>query len=635
MKAIQISLLVLALSTARAATPSDPYFSQQWYLHNDGSQEVLIDIDNYHSLHQKGAAGVDIGWSEAQGLLANRAASPVTVAVIDTGIDPNHPDLSGRILPDGFNFLKDNPHNSPSVFDDIGHGTHVAGIIAANTDNRIGITGVTPSSVKILPLRVLSNNFVNFSFMGKLISNYAADAINYAVDHGAQVINMSFGWPKLVDTVQARKAVQNAIDKGVLIVAAAGNDRKSEPTYPCDYDGVLCVGAVTNTGSLTFFSNMGGVTDILAPGDSILSLYPLKVESRKLRIQGFENLSGTSQAAPLISGIAATLRSIYPDISLNELKARLFASGSELPQADAALYGLAHLDRAIRAQPQAVYVPEFKGVDAVSIDEASLTAQGQFTVTNLWAPAQNVKAQILINGKDAGDVSADQLASGGRLSVPWKYQFSSLEESSQLHFAMRVSDSTGKTKSFSIELPAVRSAEKVGAAQARALPPANWIGANLGKLYSRFVQVQDYPALPRLPAYYQIIGANGQGSSYQLFDPAQPNPLQILNVPGITVVGKVFPQVIRMDANGDGKLDWMVAGVAREKDQLYYQFYFVNSSLQPLWGNVDNSSWRVLVDSRYASMLPRNYAAPGSWIKSGDKLLPAFIDYGVLPDPDN
>lgn len=638
MKLIQFSLFALAsalaLSTAYAATPSDPYYPQQWYLHNDGTQEVLIDIDDYHNLHQKGVAGVDIGWAEAQELLANRATSPVTVAVIDSGIDPNHPDLVGRVLPDGFNFLKDGSHDLPPVFDDMGHGTHVSGIIAANADNKIGITGVTPSSIKILPLRVLSKNFINFSFMGRLISDYAADAINYAVDHGAKVINMSFGWPKLVDTANARKAVQNAIDKGVLIVAAAGNDRKSEPTYPCDYEGVLCVGAVTNTGALTFFSNMGGITDILAPGDGIVSLYPLQVESRNLRIQGYENLRGTSQAAPLISGIAATLRSIYPDISLNELKARIFASSSDLPQADAALYGSARLNRAIEAQPQAVYLPQFKGMDAVSVDEATLSAQGAFTVTNLWSLAQNVKAQILINGKAAGDASADQLASGDRLTVPWKYQFASLEESSQLHFEMRVSDSSGKAKSFTFELPAVRAAEKISTAQAQPLPPANWIGSNLGKLFSRFTQVQDYPALPRLPAYFQIIGANDQGSSYQLFDPSQSTSLQVLNVPGITVVGKLLPQVIRIDANGDGKLDWLVAGVAKDKGQLYFQFYFVNSSLQPLWGSVNNSSWRVLIDGRYAAML-RNYATPGSWIKSGDKLLPAFVAYGVLPDPDN
>lgn len=626
-----------ALSAWSATVPSDPYFSQQWSLHNDGTQEVLIDVDQYHTLHQKGVPGADIGWLEAQDQVSQLAKAPVTVAVIDSGVDPTHPELAGRLTTDGYNFLKDNPqpHSSATVFDDMGHGTHVTGIIVANTDNRSGIAGAAPSTVKVLPLRILSDNYRNFAFVGKLVSDYAADAINYAVAHNASVINMSLGWPKIVDTDNARKAVQNAIAKGVLIVAAAGNDRKNQPTYPCNYAGVLCVGATTNTGESSVFSNTGGSVDILAPGDGIISLYPLKVDSRMLRIQGYEQLSGTSQAAPLVSAVAATIRSAYPNISLDELKARLMSSASALPKADSSLYGSINLKRALEAEPQAIIVPDFKEIDAVNVDESTLQAHGHIGFKNLWKDSVATQIEITVNGRSAGSSKPGTLRSGSSVVVPWSYTFTSLDESSLLQIKVRVTNAAGMDRSFAVELPAVRSTEQLSESQTVQLSGTNWIGSTFGHLYSRFNQVPFYPARNGLPSYYQLTASNNQGSSFQIFDPTNATPVRSVSVPGIAYINNVPPQLIRLDANLDGKLDWVAIGLAQDPKGIYLQFYFMNADFQPLYGTAAASTWRLAIDAKFAQLLVRNYAAAGSWVRSGSQLVPAFLAFGLLPDPDN
>lgn len=628
-------ILLGAVSAWASALPSDPYFAQQWSLHNDGSQEVSIDVDQYHTIHQKGVVGSDIGWLEAQPQVSQLAKAPVTVAVIDSGVDPDHPELQGRIAPDGYNFLKDNPKSSTAVFDDMGHGTHVTGIIVANSDNKAGIAGAAASTVKVLPLRILSENFINFSFVGKLVSDYAADAINYAVAHHASVINMSLGWPKIVDTDNARKAVQNAIQKGVLIVAAAGNDRKNEPTYPCDYPGVLCVGATSNTGESSVFSNTGGSVDLLAPGDDIISLYPLKVESRILRIQGYELLSGTSQAAPLVSAAAATIRSAYPNISLDELKARLLASSAALPKQNTSLYGMVHLKHALEAAPQAVFLPDFKGNDSVTVDEKNLQAQGQISVRNLWADSNETRVEVTVNGQSAGNATPGTVKSGQSVVVPWRYSFSSLDDSSLLQIKVRVSNTSGLDRSFTLELPAVRSTGQMQSAQSVALSGSNWIGSAFGHLYSRFNQVPFYPSRNSAPAYYQLTASSIQGSSFQIFDPASTTPVKSVSIPGIAYLNKIPPQLIRLDANFDGKLDWVAVGLAQDAKATYLQFYFMNADFQPLYGSADASTWKLAIDARFAQILVRNYATSGSWVRSGNQLVPAFLDFGVLPDPDN
>ncbi|AYO31419.1 hypothetical protein D2962_13155 [Biomaibacter acetigenes] len=266
----------------------------------------------------------------------------VTVAVLDTGIDSDHPDLAGSIVP-GYDFV-----NGDSVpEDDNGHGTHVAGIIGAIANNTIGIAGAA-SGVKIMPVKVLDANGEGDS--GKII-----EGIKWAVNHGADIINMSLERSRyIVDesgkTVDAfsqieYEAIQYALEKGVIMVAAVGNESNHWTTdepgdldivqndkkydspvgYPAAYSGVLGVGAVdwySNTGFIIAdFSNTGDEVDVAAPGVGIISTY---------LNSNYEYESGTSQAAPIVSGLAALLKAGDESLSNEDIEKTIMESAIDL-----------------------------------------------------------------------------------------------------------------------------------------------------------------------------------------------------------------------------------------------------------------------------------------------------------------
>ncbi len=228
------------------------------------------------------------GWNLANG-------KDVTIAILDTGIDPAHLDLKDKILK-GYNVTTD----TDDVSDKHGHGTHVAGIAAALTNNVTGIAGVSWKS-NILPVKVLNE-------AGEGTSYEVAKGIYWAVDHGADVINMSLGDYNHSDILY--DAVKYAYDHNVVLVSASGNDNVEEPMYPSKYDEVLAVAAVDESRNRAFFSNYGQHVDISAPGEHIPSSYPNN---------NYIVMSGTSMASPHVAGLAALIRSLRPDLSNNEV----------------------------------------------------------------------------------------------------------------------------------------------------------------------------------------------------------------------------------------------------------------------------------------------------------------------------
>jgi subtilisin family serine protease len=233
----------------------------------------------------------------------------ITVAVIDQGVDTQHPDLSGRIL-STYNVV--NPANKGRrEF----HGTHVAGIIAADKDNGIGAYGINPNA-KILSVNVFDGN--------DYTSDYTiAQGILYAVDHGAKVINMSIGgtlYSQLLDDT-----IQYAISKGVVVVAAAGNSGTNEYSYPASYDGVISVGATNDQKKLATFSTYGPGVDVVAPGDNIYStIYDPSIGST------YYYLSGTSMATPVVSGVASLLKTKYPNLTSYDIEQILEETATDL-----------------------------------------------------------------------------------------------------------------------------------------------------------------------------------------------------------------------------------------------------------------------------------------------------------------
>lgn len=212
-----------------------------------------------------------------------RSNSSIKIAIVDTGVQLNHPDLTLKLLP-GYNFIDGNTNPS----DGNGHGTHVAGIASAATNNVSGIAGMAPLA-SILPLRALDNT-------GNGTLTNIANAIIYAADQGAQVINLSLGGSQ--GSVTLENAINYAWGKGSTILAAAGNEGSNTLTYPAYYENVIAVGSTDSNDQKSSFSNYGTWVEVAAPGSNILSTY---IGSN------YAYLSGTSMACPHVAGLAALL----------------------------------------------------------------------------------------------------------------------------------------------------------------------------------------------------------------------------------------------------------------------------------------------------------------------------------------
>ncbi|PWK13436.1 S8 family serine peptidase [Tumebacillus permanentifrigoris] len=237
-----------------SATPNDPSY---------GSQYHLTKIQ------------ANTAWDITKGSTSR------TIAIIDTGVDLNHADLKGKIVA-GTDIV-----NGDSVAqDDHGHGTHCAGLAAAITNNATNVAGVDWNA-KIMPIKVLDST-------GSGFDSDIDTAVYWAADHGANVISMSLGGAVFSQATQ--DAINYAYNKGLIIVAAAGNESTSAMSYPAAYNNVLSVASTTSTDAKSSFSNYGSWVDVAAPGSSILSL--------KLG-GGTTTMSGTSMATPIVAGLAS------------------------------------------------------------------------------------------------------------------------------------------------------------------------------------------------------------------------------------------------------------------------------------------------------------------------------------------
>lgn len=251
------------------------------------------------------------------------------VAVVDTGVDYTHPDLQERVLlGKDFSFRPGrifNRKDKDGPMDDQGHGTHVAGVIGATANNGIGIAGVAPD-VKLMAVKVLSAK-------GGGTSYDVMKGVAFAITNGAKVVNMSLGGTATT-SVEAQ-FYQAAVQSGALIVAAAGNEADGLG-FPAAYPGVLSVGATDSGGELARFSNHDATMSVTAPGVGILSTIPGKM---------YAKFSGTSMAAPFVSGAAALVWSQHPEWTAQQVKEHLERTATDkgAPGVDS-IYGHGEID---------------------------------------------------------------------------------------------------------------------------------------------------------------------------------------------------------------------------------------------------------------------------------------------------
>lgn len=303
--AVESPVAIACPSGGGCAIPNDPGFGYQWYLLNaPGAVQppgMGVSIDG---------ADVDApdAWSRSRG------SDAVRIAVIDTGVDAAHPDLGGKVDA-AANFTA-----SSTTQDLSGHGTHVAGIAAASVDNGIGIAGMAPNA-RVMDVKVLAVD-QNGNTAGDCAD--VADGIVWATDHGANVLNLSLGGPSPCSAMEL--AVRYAVSHGALVVAAAGNDGSTTRFYPAAFSDVLSVAATTNRDQLAGFSNRAASwVDLAAPGDGIVSTLPTFANGTGA--VGYGYLSGTSMAAPVVSGIAALIWSLTPpSTAARDVEGRILAT---------------------------------------------------------------------------------------------------------------------------------------------------------------------------------------------------------------------------------------------------------------------------------------------------------------------
>jgi len=282
--------------------PNDPDYDKQW---------------NLRSIN------VESAWDETKG-------SGVTVAVIDTGIS-EVPDLKATKFVKGYDFVNDRIDAS----DDAGHGTHVAGTIAQSTNNNYGVAGIAYEA-SLMPLKVLGASG------GGTVADIA-EAIRYAADNGADVINMSLGGAG--ESQLMEDAINYAHQKGVVVIAAAGNSNQNSASYPARYPHVIGVAALDSVGVKAPYSNFGAGVDISAPGGSEAGKIVQETIDPESGQSIFEGYQGTSMAAPHVAGVAALVKAAgvkEPDEILNILK----QSSRVVKEDPLNHFGAGHLDAA-------------------------------------------------------------------------------------------------------------------------------------------------------------------------------------------------------------------------------------------------------------------------------------------------
>ena len=647
------SLTSLIPSTARGnGVGADPLSNYQWALSNDG-QKILREIDDIHAetiVADPNGPKIDIGLGKVRARMKAEAKRDMIVAVVDSGLDTSHEDIvhniaintvecDGGLIPFrpkedkdgngykgdcmGWNFMTGGDGDN-QVDDDEGHGTHVAGIIAAEIGNAIGVAGVSPR-IKILPIKVTG---LKDSANG--MTNRAAKAILYAVKMKADVINFSLGWPISADAEFLRQAFAEARKAGITIVAAAGNNTSAAPVYPCSYEGVICVGAITISGEVANFSNYGGHVDVMAPGEEILSLFPKAMEPKIFSVKGYEIKNGTSQAAPFVSAQAAILKALIPNITPDEIQARLSASTKAVKWGKKfAQNGVTDISASLAIKPQPVLRPNFKNIYVVPFTMSDRVFKISLPIKNFWMPSVNVKVDVSLDSSNlslnASSFDLGAVATGESKTLDIVGQIQNTDARREARLIVKVT-TNGRVETFSQQIVLTR--QLINDPDVSTYP----ITLASSRPQLTIASIESLRGNDAYPDYVFNEPADDTGVAVKLIrwkngSFVEERPIEIVGA-------KAVKWILRVDLNYDGLSDYVIESVGQTGDKKWIQLTYLNHNLQPLFGHQAD----LRIQAEGAVIDEKALSNTLSWTTAqtpyGPMAMPVFVTEGSLPKAD-
>lgn len=365
------------------------------YVEPNMKRKALLEPNDPYWVNQWGPKKIEANWAWNKTL----GSYDIIVAVVDTGIYYRHEDLAANYVSLGYDWV--NMNNDP--LDDHGHGTHCAGIIAAVINNSKGVAGL--AQVKIMAEKVLDSS-------GWGTDDWVASGIIHAADNGAKIISMSlggYGYSSLL-----HEAVKYAYEKGVLLVAAAGNDNTPVKVYPAAFEEVIAVAATDGNDEKAWFSNWGDWIELSAPGVNVYSTF----------LHNYYTLSGTSMACPHVAGVAALLWSIYPNATNDWIRAQLRAAADDLgtPGFDVYYgYGRINARKAVEQEP-----PE-RDLLILSVQGPQYLCPGDVAVYNVTVlnfgknDETDVNVSLIVDGKTIDYRYIGFLANGSSVKTTFSW----------------------------------------------------------------------------------------------------------------------------------------------------------------------------------------------------------------------
>jgi hypothetical protein len=623
MTKVYVSFLFVLLVTSLNSWAQMPSVQDLWFHSNQG-QVLNYDLNAYISEKVPGKAGFDTGLTQQEALPEGQA--DIIIAVLDTGADTSHAFIKNSLAKNsiecnngslpfkatedrdlngikgdclGVDFTKtaENP-DLHRVADVHGHGTHVAGVIASFARYS---TQPLFQRIKILPLRVIGAGEEGFS--SRIIR-----ALDYAHKRGARVVNFSMGWPQTNSNHSPLKeAISKAQRRGMIIVAAAGNNSHNSALYPCNYDGVICVGSSQNDGKTSRFSNFGAHVDFAAPGSQIISSIPFTVNPQISSLKGYDLKSGTSQASPIIATYVAAVLAQNPNFTREDVYFRLAAASQS--NGPSSLQGFPEFRKILEPSSHSLITPIFKDSVQTLMQGMSLKLPITFQKFGSSAATTTVSFKLLSPGFKLDTSSTELSFTEGHTKQVFELPISCLDLESESFLKLQVTlIENGMPRDYVLNTQIMRSGttKKI---------PGNFKASELGRLYS--------------------LNSKKSSSGHNFFISLNGNVVRLLErrseglvVTGIRELEKdevpLFPSSQVLDLDGDGEDDvFFVTKKTKDLLSISYLSKDLTSKLQ--FDYLPEAA--VFKGNQELAFL--NYSFNGSKIK-----VPFFIETGSTSTAD-